>query len=140
VITERECQATLAHLEQDVDGFIGAVFVETSTGRQLAAHSVQTGCDLAALAAAAWLAVTAYLKLARGGDGASTLEEIVVADADYLHLSCVLSSSVFLTVSAARSLTNLAMLRAVVRRRSEPLKISASMATTQPPPDQSSTV
>jgi hypothetical protein len=115
----RQCEGVLAHLEQDVDGFVGAAVVELATGRPLATHCVQPNFDIAAVIRIAVLTMRMHQGVA--DDEGCALEEIAVADAQRFHLYHLLSRSALLVVSAQRSRINMAMLRAVVRRRATPL-------------------
>jgi predicted regulator of Ras-like GTPase activity (Roadblock/LC7/MglB family) len=118
-LTGRQCEALLAHLEQDVEGFTGAAVVELTSGGLLATHCVQPSFDMASFVRTALLAVRAHRAMADREN--SALEEIAVADARHFYLYQLLSPTVLLVVAAQRVETTMAMLRAVVRGRALPM-------------------
>lgn len=111
----------LAHLEQDLDGFLGAAFVEIETGRSIAAHSVQLSFDQASVIDAGRIAIEAYRSLPESSENPEHLEDIIVTRGSRIHLYQLVSPTVFLSVSADRAETNLALLKATTRRRIEAL-------------------
>lgn len=133
--TERVYQAALIHLEQELDGFVGAAFVEVRSGRFFAAHSVEPGLDQRALVEAARAIVTAHLELGRERRNAQP-EEVIVTTGELIHLYELISADVLLVVNAARDETNLALVRAAARRCGERLRswgpsLSASPASAE---------
>lgn len=113
--TEREYQAALIHLEQELDGFVGAAFVDLETGRKLAAHTVRPAFNQSAVANAARVALTAQMALVQSLGAHAGVEDILVTMSDRLHLYCAVTPAVVLIVSAERAETNFALVRAAAR-------------------------
>ncbi len=121
VIAERECQAVLAHLEQEIDGFVGASFVDAQSGRALAVHCVRPEYPLSSISAHAGELVRHKDRALRAAGVADELEEMLVTTRERLHLYKLLGSDVLLYVTAAREETTLALLKTVVQRRADEL-------------------
>jgi hypothetical protein len=113
--TEREYQAMLIQLEQQLDGFVGAAFVELATGRKLAAYSVQPAFDPRAVAAAARAAVAAQLSLMKSPDAGSPVVDMLVTMGNELYLYHLVTPAVILIVSADRAATTPGIVGAVAR-------------------------
>jgi len=118
---EREFQALLAHLEQDLDGFLGAAFTELATGRTLAAHCVLPAFDQSAISEAGRVALLAQTTVL--ASPVQSVEEILITTSEYYHLYQMVSSTVFISVTASRDKTNLASIRALTRLRAERIAV-----------------
>lgn len=113
--TERAYQAALISLEQDLDGLVGAAFVDLETGRKLAGHSVRPAFDQSAVANAARAALKAHMALVQPLGGRAHVEDILVTMGEHLHLYHAVTPAVALVISADRAATNLALVRAAAR-------------------------
>lgn len=123
---ERKMQASLAHLEQDVDGFMGAAFVDLESERALAVHSVRPEFDLAAMENAGCVAIRAHLASLKTQCEEAFLEEMIVLVTGYIYVFFMLTKSVFLCLAADRDETNLALVKSVVGRRVAGLAVAMS--------------
>jgi len=122
MVSERVYQAVLVHLEQDLEGFVGAAFVELSSGRLLTAHSIEPWFDQPALAVAGCASLRANQTVRSPSGGAQVVEEVVVLSHDQIHLYELITPTVFLSVSALRNETNIALVKAAARQCLERLQ------------------
>lgn len=120
--TEREYQVALAHLEQDLDGFVGASFVEVETGKTLAAHSVRPEFDLTSVGAFSSEMVKQQYRTMKSLNLDGELEEMFVTLSGQMHLCHMITPNVFLYLAADRDETNLAMMKVAARLRAEALR------------------
>jgi hypothetical protein len=125
--SEREFQAVLAHLEQDVEGFVAAAFVDFVHQKRLANHCVTPSFDQDAALAAAF----ATLK-AQASTEFDASEEIIVTSRDWLHFYLLVTGRVAVVVTAKRAATTIALMQVMVRRAIE--KLPASQLQAAPPP------
>lgn len=116
---ERQYQATLIYLEQEIDGFLGAAFIDRHTGESLAAHSVQPRFDLSSVSAAACAAITAQVNLFESLGDESYLDDLIVNSSRHIYFYQAISPRIFLYVAADRDETNLALVRTVAKRYSD---------------------
>lgn len=123
---EREFQAVLAHLEQDLDGFIGASIVDMESGRTLAAHCVRPEFDLDGISTASAETAKLQFEIARLSGSQCLVEEILVLLTDQTHLCQVVSSRFLLFAAVESAETNLAMLKATVRARATVLESAST--------------
>jgi predicted regulator of Ras-like GTPase activity (Roadblock/LC7/MglB family) len=125
--SEREFQAVLAHLEQDVEGFIAAAFVDFVHQKRLASHCVTPSFDQESAFGAAFATLRSQATTEFDAP-----EEIIVTSRDWLHFYLLLSGSVAVIVTAKRTATTIALMQLIVRRAVE--KISVPQALAAPPP------
>ena len=112
----RVYQAALVDLEQDLDGLIGAAFIDLASGEILASHSVEPAFDQGAVGNAGREAIVVQGDLVPKGGARSIVEEMTVTMTDRIHVYSVVGPGVFLSVSAERSETTLAWVKAIVGR------------------------
>ena len=117
VAVERAYQTTLAYLEQDIDGFIGASFANSETGRICVAHSVYPAFALSSWVAASGEVLRMQRQAAMGLGDEAVLEEIVATFGSRIHLSRMVSSNVFLFIAANRETVNLALMNLAIKSR-----------------------
>src|ERR1700754_4141976 len=103
--SEREFQAVLAHLEQDIEGSVAAPFVDYATDVRLASHCVTPSFDQESALTAAF-----HTLRAQGSTEFDAPEEIVVASRDWLHFYLLVTSRVAVVVTARRDATTIAMM------------------------------
>jgi hypothetical protein len=125
--TQRKYQSALIHVEQELEGLVGAAFVELRSGHVLAAHSVEPEFDQRAVVSAACSSLLAHFAIG-GGGRYETLEDVVVTTGGHIHVYHLVSPAVFLSLSAARDETNLALVKAAARRCAERLELAESQA------------
>ena len=113
---QRQYQATLINLEQEIDGFLGAAFIDLSTGQSLAAHSVRPGFDPSSVSAAGRAAVLSHLELIDSLDTEPNLIDILVTSSYRIYVYQPISHQVFLYIAADREETNPALVKTVVNR------------------------
>ena len=113
---QRQYQATLINLEQEIDGFLGAAFIDLSTGQSLAAHSVRPGFDPSSVSAAGRAAVLSQFELIDSLGTESKLIDILVTSSDGIYVYQPISHQVFLYIAADREETNPALVKTVVNR------------------------
>lgn len=116
---ERQYQATLIYLEQEVDGFLGAAFIDLDTGQSLVAHSVRPGFDPSLVSAAGHAAILAQQKLMASLGDESVLEDVLVTSSLHVYIYQPISPLVFLYVAADLDETNPALVRSAVKRYSK---------------------
>ena len=117
---QRVYQAALANLEQDLDGLVGAAFIDLESGSILASHSVEPTFDQSAVGDAGRAAIAVHAELAEGARGEdSSVEEVTVTATGLIHVYYVIEPGVLLSVTAERSEANLAWVKAVVSRCAE---------------------
>ena len=110
----RPLTTTLARLQNEISGFIGASIVDINSGMTLASHSLRPDLDLAIASAYNSQMVKHKLKTIAVLKLKSSLEDMLLTLGDQLHLIRMITSKTFLYVAADRSMTNLALLRAAV--------------------------
>lgn len=113
---QRQYQATLINLEQEIDGFLGAAFIDMSTGQSLAAHSVRPGFDPSSVSAAGRAAVLSQFELINSLGTESKLIDVLVTSNDRIYVYQPISHQVFLYTAADREETNPALVKTVVNR------------------------
>ena len=113
---QRQYQATLIDLEQEIDGFLGAAFIDMSTGHSLAAHSVRPGFDPSSVSAAGRAAVLSQFELIDSLGTESNLIDILVTSSNRIYVYQPISHQVFLYIAADREETNPALVKTVVNR------------------------
>ena len=113
---QRQYQATLINLEQEIDGFLGAAFIDMSTGQSLGAHSVRPGFDPSSVSAAGRAAVLSQLELVDSLGSESKLIDVLVTSSDRIYVYQPISHQVFLYIAADREETNPALVKTVVNR------------------------
>lgn len=116
---ERLHEATLIRLEQEVDGFLGAAFVDLTTGQSLAAHSVQPHFDSSAVSSAGHAAMTAQLKLIESVGNGCQLNDVMVTTSHCVYVYQPISHSVFLYVAADTEYSSPALVRNAVKLYSD---------------------
>lgn len=126
--TDRRYEATLIHLEQVVDGFLAAAFVDLGTGRSLAAHSVHPDFDSSAVQVAGHVAIAAQVKLIESLGNGCRLDDILVTTNDFVCFFQPISSHVFLYIAADTEYTNPALVRNAVKQYAEHYRSNADSA------------
>jgi hypothetical protein len=116
----REYQAALVYLEQDIDGFLGASFVNMDTHEILAAHSVRPEFPLAAVSGSCSRLVELHYRNAEGAE--IGFEEMLVTLGEHFHVCRVVCPRVLLFVAADRAATNLALIKVSVQSRTMELR------------------
>lgn len=113
---EQTMNQVLELIESDLNGFIAAAVVDLESGMTLATRSRRPEFDLTLASAYNSEMVKAKLKTLRVLNLATSLEDMLLTLGDQIHLIQILSPSTFLYLAADRSNTNLALVRAVVKR------------------------
>ena len=114
--TEKDLLDTIAKIEADVAGFIGASFVDLESGMTLAAKSNRADFDLSVASAYNSEIVKQKLKIVKALNLKTTLEDMLLTLGDQIHLIKILSPDMFLYLAADRAGTNLAIVRSAVNR------------------------
>lgn len=111
----------LAHLEQEIDGFVGAAFIDAETGHSLAVHCVLPEYPLSSVSAHSSELVKQKRRALKAAGGADDLEEILATTRERFHLYKLVGADILLHVTAAREETTLALLKSTVQRRADEL-------------------
>ncbi len=114
--TERIYQDALTRLEQQVDGFVAAAFVDIDTGMTIVAHSLRPGFDLPAASAYNSELVKQKRRTLSALGLEPEVEDLLVTLADQLHLIRPVSDAVFLYLAADRAKTNLALVKSAAAK------------------------
>lgn len=116
----REYQAALVYLEQDIDGFLGASFVNMDTHEILAAHSVRPEFPLAAVSGSCSRLVELHCRNMEETEIA--FEEMLLTLGEHFHVCSVVCPGVLLFVAAERTATNLGLIKVSVHSRTMELR------------------
>ncbi|HEX4954053.1 MAG TPA: response regulator [Thermoanaerobaculia bacterium] len=114
--TEKQLQETLAKIQSEISGFIGASVVDLETGMTLAVNSVRGDLDLSAASAYNSEMVKQKLKIIKALNLNTTLEDMLLTLGDQIHLIKIISAGTFIYLAADRASTNLAIVRAAVAK------------------------
>lgn len=123
MLPERTLQATLAHLEQEIDGYVAASFVHLTSGRTLAAHCVRPDYPLGALSGHGRAQLERQRQALTAAESPEQIEELLVTTSAYFHLHAIVAAEVALYVVVSRAETTLAFVKSVIQRRTDALKV-----------------
>lgn len=114
--TEKDYLDVIEKIAADVGGFIAASLVDIESGMTLAVKSTRADFDLSAASAYNSEMVKMKQRTIKALNLKSSLEDMLLTLSDQIHLIKVVSPTTFLYLSADRSATNLALVRATVNK------------------------
>jgi predicted regulator of Ras-like GTPase activity (Roadblock/LC7/MglB family) len=114
--TERHYQEALTRLEQHVDGFIAAAFVDVDTGMTMVAHALRPEFDLAAASAYNSELVKQKRRTLSALGLEPEVEDVLITLRDQIHLIRPVSATAFLYLVADRAKTNLALVKSAAAK------------------------
>ncbi len=106
------------HFAADIPGFIAASLVDVDSGMTLAVRSTRTEFDLAVASAYNSELVKQKLKIMKALNLKTNLEDMILTLGDQIHFIKLLSPTLFIYLAADRSMSNIAIVRAVVNKHS----------------------
>lgn len=115
--TEKQLQETLAKIQSEITGFIGASVVDLETGMTLAVHSARADFDLSTASAYNSEMVKMKLKTMKALNIKSNLEDMLLTLGDQIHLIRMITPTTFIYLAAERGSTNLAIVRSAVAKQ-----------------------
>lgn len=115
-MSEFEIEESLDRIAEALPGFVAAAFVDLDSGMTLGCRSADPEFDLATASAYECEMLKQRMKLLRALGLRSDFEDMLLTVNDQIHLVRLVSPTTFLYLAAAKSGTNLAMVRTAAQR------------------------